>query len=258
MNVRAARPDDYEAWLRFWSYLGLDATPPSRERFVAGICPHTSFLEEEGALVAYNLGFAFGARGDVRQIAVSPAFRRRGVGTQLMAAVAAKLRAAGCTEWRLEVRADNTAAIALYHAVGMTKLRDLFTLRITREAATRFAQPGLSELVSSDDDARLEAALDLGAGQVLRWRTFRATAPQVRVGHDAMAQIIRDFAPDHGLLLPFLAPTAGVAKTLMSAAIRDAPAEYELQLPGGPVHAALLEAGARPLEHLYEFAGALT
>gem|GEM_PF-5557737 len=97
-----------------------------------------------------------------------------------------------------------------------------------------------------DDDARLEAALDRGAGQVRRWRTFRANAPQVRVGHDAIAQIIRDFAPDHGLLFPFLAPSAEIAAQLVAAALPDAPGEYEVQLPDGPVHAALLAASARP------------
>src|SRR6201999_2400135 len=87
-------------WLRFWSYLDIAGTPPERERWIEHLAPHTMVLEDGSELVAYNLSFAFGDRGDVRQVAVSPNARRRGVGKALMAAVAAKLRAAGCREWR--------------------------------------------------------------------------------------------------------------------------------------------------------------
>ncbi len=94
-------------------------------------------------------------------------------------------------------------------------------------------------------------------GQIARWRAFRSTSPQVRIGHDALIQIKRDFAPDRGLLFPFLAPSVAVARQLLYAALRDAPARYELQLPGGPIHDALLAAGAVPLEHLFELTGTI-
>src|SRR4051812_4467155 len=118
MQARPATPADYEAFTRFWEQLGLGTPAPPLAHWVEHLCPQTIFLEEDGVLAAYNLSFAFGKRGDVRQIVVDRAFRGRGVGKLLMAEVAAKLRAAGCTQWRLETHATNTAAMALYRAVG--------------------------------------------------------------------------------------------------------------------------------------------
>jgi len=260
MHVRAARPDDYDAWLEFWSYLDIPGTPPPRERWATHLCPHILFLEDAGELVAYNLAFAFGDRGDVRQVAVAPGARGRGVGKALMAAVAAKLRAAGCREWRLEVRADNAPALALYRSAGMMPHHDLHTVRISHSDCERFAacRSGMHAVtaVVADDDAALEAALDLGRGQIARWRAFRSSSPQMRVGTTAMMQVIRDFAPELGLLFPFAAPDADVAAHLIAAAL-PGPAMYEIQLSQAPIHAALLAAGAVPREHLIEFSGAL-
>jgi ribosomal protein S18 acetylase RimI-like enzyme len=261
MHERAARPDDYDAWLGFWGELGLTSTPPTRERWLAGILPNTIFLEEDGVLAAYNLSFAFGARGDVRQVAVAPEFRKRGVGKQLMAAVAAKLRAAGCTDWRLEVRADNAPAIALYRAAGMQPLRDLHIVRMARDACEHFAASRSGRYAATavipDDDARLEAAFDLGAGQIQRWRTFRPQSPIVRIDFDAMTQINRELSVDRGLLFPFEAPDPDHAAHLMAEALPNMPMAYELQLARPALHRALLAAGAIPEEHLIEFTGQL-
>src|SRR4051812_22184281 len=262
MQVRAARPEDYDAWLAFWAQLELGHSPPARERWVEHLAPHTIFLEDDGAPVAYNLSFAFGGRGDVRQVVVDQAARRRGVGKQLMAAVAAKLRAAGCTEWRLEVKADNAAAIALYRAAGMAPHHDVFTVTIARADAQRFASAKsgtyAAVAVVANDDAALEAALDLGAGQVARWRTYRAHCPMIRVGHDAMTHVWTDFAPDLALLFPFAAPDPDVAAHLLAEALaRSTHAAYEIQLTSADVHAALLAAGAVAKDQLVEYAGAL-
>ncbi|MEO8550225.1 MAG: GNAT family N-acetyltransferase [Kofleriaceae bacterium] len=262
MHVRAARPDDYDAWLSFWAQLELGHPPPARERWVEHLAPHTIFLEDDGVLVAYNLSFAFGQRGDVRQVVVDQAVRRRGVGKQLMAAVAAKLRAAGCTEWRLEVKADNTAATALYRAAGMAPHHDVYTVTIARADAERFAAgksgTQVTSAVIAEDDAALEAGLDLGAGQIARWRAYRAHCPMVRVGHEAMTQVWTDFAPDLALLFPFAAPDPDVAAHLIAEALALSPQPaYEIQLTGAPIRAALLAAGAVAKDELVEYAGAL-
>jgi ribosomal protein S18 acetylase RimI-like enzyme len=261
MHERAARSDDYDAWLRFWGELGLRSTPPTREHWLTGILPSTIFLEEDGVLAAYNLSFAFGTRGDVRQVAVAPEFRKRGVGKQLMAAVATKLRAAGCTDWRLEVRADNAAAIALYRAAGMQPLRDLHTVRMARDACEHFAASRSGRYAATavvpDDDARLEAAFDLGAGQIHRWRTFRPQCPIVRIGFEALMQINRELSAEHGLLFPFDAPDSDMAAHLMAEALPNMPLVYELQLARAQLHRAMLAAGAHPEEHLIEFTGQL-
>jgi len=262
MEVRAARPEDYDAFIPFWAQLGLEQGPPPRERWVEHLAPSTIFLEEGGRLAAYNLSFAFGARGDVRQVVVDRAFRRRGVGKQLMAAVAAKLRAAGCREWRLEVVAGNAAAIALYRAVGMRPLRDLHAVKIARADAEAFAAtasgPRRVEPVTADDDPALEAALDLGAGQLARWRTYRAHCPMIRVGHDAVTHVWHDFMPGCALLFPFVAPDAQTAAHLLATTLTLAKADrFELALCQPHLHAALVAAGAVDHEHQLEMAGPL-
>jgi ribosomal protein S18 acetylase RimI-like enzyme len=60
---------------------------------------------------------AFAHRG-VLGMGVVPEYRGRGVGRALVEATLAAARSKGLARIDLEVRADNTAAIGLYHAVG--------------------------------------------------------------------------------------------------------------------------------------------
>ena len=55
---------------------------------------------------------------DVMNLAVAPAFRRRGIGSALLAALERQLTAHGAVWLTLEVRASNEGAIALYEGRG--------------------------------------------------------------------------------------------------------------------------------------------
>jgi [ribosomal protein S18]-alanine N-acetyltransferase len=55
---------------------------------------------------------------EILNLAVAPAFRRHGVGTDLLDAVLAWARGSGATQAMLEVRAANDAALRLYHRHG--------------------------------------------------------------------------------------------------------------------------------------------
>jgi ribosomal-protein-alanine N-acetyltransferase len=55
---------------------------------------------------------------EIITLGVLPAFRRRGIGAQLMAAAEATAAAAGALRLFLEVAVDNTAALALYRTRG--------------------------------------------------------------------------------------------------------------------------------------------
>ena len=117
--------EDYDAFVRAAAELGIEGAPPPHEVFACHVAPYAFFLETAaGELAAYALCRGYGKRGDVRQIVVMPAFRRRGVGTRLLAKVAERLRRAGCSDWRLEVRSDNAAgddpnAVPLYPTLYM-------------------------------------------------------------------------------------------------------------------------------------------
>lgn len=61
--------------------------------------------------------------GYVDYLGVDPAFRRRGLGTELVRAGVATLSALGCTRFHLTVREANDGARALYRGLGFTEER---------------------------------------------------------------------------------------------------------------------------------------
>jgi GNAT superfamily N-acetyltransferase len=263
VRVRAARDDDgdFAAFIGFWRELGLEQAHPDRAKWSAQLCPTTIYLvDADDRPAAYALTFALGARGDVRQIAVAPSDRRRGLGRELMRVVAARLRAAGCTDWRLEVRADNAPAIALYRAAGMRVLRSVHAVKLTRAQLERFAATATTQVVelARDDEAAVETQLDLGRGEIARWRRSHGDAPFGRVGTTGLVHVWRDFMPERALVFPLRAPDAEVTAALVAFALAhtDKP-ELEVYVERPEVHAALVAIGAELLEHQYEMGGEL-
>lgn len=81
----------------------------------------------DAALAGYALTFF--RRGStvarLYSLAVAPALRGNGVGRVLLDDVADQARVRGCDQIRLEVRADNAAALRLYAAAGFAPLARL-------------------------------------------------------------------------------------------------------------------------------------
>ncbi|GBD43601.1 Ribosomal-protein-alanine acetyltransferase [bacterium HR40] len=71
-------------------------------------------------------GFALvrivGEESELLSIGVAPAFRRRGVGRELLRACLERCRRAGCTTMFLEVAVDNLAAQRLYESHGFRRV----------------------------------------------------------------------------------------------------------------------------------------
>ena len=105
----------------FWSEL---AHPGSRWYVVAE--------DGAGALVGYAGLMVSGAEADVQTVAVAPSAQGRGLGSELVRALVAEAARRGATSLLLEVRADNEAAIRLYHRHGFERI----SLR------RRYYQPG--------------------------------------------------------------------------------------------------------------------
>ena len=95
----------------FWSEL---AHPESRTYLVA--------QGSDGAILGYAGVMAVGADADVQTIAVAPAAQGQGLGGTLLEALVDVARRAGATSLLLEVRADNTGAIALYERHGFDRI----------------------------------------------------------------------------------------------------------------------------------------
>jgi len=121
---RQARREDYPVYARLWLEMKIGPRPFELETWDREYRAHTTFLEtDKGELVAYGLALPIGAHADVLDVVVDPAWRGRGLGRQMMAVLAANLRARGCREWRLVVRPNNDQAIALYKSFGLVVVK---------------------------------------------------------------------------------------------------------------------------------------
>lgn len=66
----------------------------------------------------YFLGNRVGEEAEVYRIAVTPRFRKMGVGKKLMETFLTETREAGVSSWFLEVRSRNREAIGFYESIG--------------------------------------------------------------------------------------------------------------------------------------------
>ncbi|MCM8733589.1 GNAT family N-acetyltransferase [Azospirillum sp. A1-3] len=97
----------------------------------------------EGPPLAYGVvGFHAGTRfARLTSFAVAPGNRGQGIGRRLLAALEEAAAAHGCVGIRLEVRADNAAAIALYIAAGYRRFAEYPDYYEDGMAALRLEKP---------------------------------------------------------------------------------------------------------------------
>ena len=81
------------------------------------------FVAEEGGgsaarVVGYVVALVMSDEGEIADLAVDPAARRRGLGALLLARVMEEMDRRGVRALYLEVRASNVAALGLYRAHG--------------------------------------------------------------------------------------------------------------------------------------------
>lgn len=75
-------------------------------------------VDERGGVTGYVVAHFGADEGEILNLAVAPAERRRGTGRALVERVMVALREAGVRSVFLEVREANTAARRLYESVG--------------------------------------------------------------------------------------------------------------------------------------------
>jgi hypothetical protein len=98
--------------------LGVDDPIVTRERFVTETMPRVLVADAGGTIAGYALFDVMAETGYVRNIVSAPDQRRTGVGVALMTAMRDRFVAAGATQWCLNVKPGNVAAIALYERFG--------------------------------------------------------------------------------------------------------------------------------------------
>ena len=125
-------PDDYPAARLLWEHAGSGihlrrSDEPEEIHKKLQRDPDLFLVAEDGGrLVGTVMGGFDGRRGMVYHLAVDAGYRTRGVGSQLMEALEARLRRKGCLRCYLLVTRDNQAAIEFYQRRGWAEMDDLF------------------------------------------------------------------------------------------------------------------------------------
>lgn len=78
--------------------------------------------EYDGVIAGYCGMWTVLGEGNITNMAVAEAYRKKGIARQLMEAVHREARRKDVNTFFLEVRQSNTAAISLYNAMGYTQI----------------------------------------------------------------------------------------------------------------------------------------
>jgi ribosomal-protein-alanine N-acetyltransferase len=126
VTIRPATAADLDAVVELeQTCLGADAWSRGLvEQGIAAALPTVSYLvaDVDGVVVGHAVASAAGDDAELQRIAVDPAYRRRGLAGELLAAVEQRAAADGAARLLLEVREDNTAAAAFYESRGFVEV----------------------------------------------------------------------------------------------------------------------------------------
>jgi ribosomal protein S18 acetylase RimI-like enzyme len=117
-------PADYEPVFALWRsiekgvHTGRSDTPAEIEKKLTRDPDLFLVAEADGEIIGSVIGGYDGRRGLVYHLAVDSQFRGRGVGSQLMEALEARLRTKGCLKCYLLVTTDNPEAEIYYQQRG--------------------------------------------------------------------------------------------------------------------------------------------
>jgi GNAT superfamily N-acetyltransferase len=261
LTTRDAAAGDHDDFVRFVAELQTSDQPPELARWVADFMPHTFFLEEHGRKVGYAFVEVFGDLGYVRHVVVDASARGRGVGRTLMDVIAARLRAARCRRWELNVKLDNVPAVRLYQSLGMTQQYASRVVRMDWTDALRMpVEPGVTARdIDPAEDSGVERDLGLPDGKILR---LRAMTEQVLVQLLDAEEARRGFArfdADFPGAFPFRVTSPRYASALLRALhAHRSPEHAWLQLvieDDADTAQLLLDSGARLVFDILHFAG---
>jgi GNAT superfamily N-acetyltransferase len=263
--IRAARADDYDAFVVLRRELGVDDPVPSEERFANHLVPRMLVYERRRQVQGYVLYAKLTASGHIASLVVSPGERGGGVGTALMMAAAQQLRARGLTgDWHLNVKADNAPAIRLYERLGFQVLHHSVMLRFAWEDLSRLPADPATMMVRPVADAviaDIERALGIIGGRLELSRS-RGIGVTLQLRDEQLAAVgVACFDPAFPGAYPFCVARPSLAGALLRALEPYArPGDRELQI--GIEHDdaladTLIAAGAVVRHRLLHYAGPL-
>ena len=230
-NIRNATADDYHTFARLFRELGAEDPVPTAERFATDFLP-TTLIAEHGGLPSAGYAFFRPLTGVVHltHLVTAPDARRRGIGRALMAEVAQRARANGCTTMQLNVHPTNTAAIRLYESIGLDRVHENRGLKIAWSivdglAPDAVALAPLARPVEPEDDERLEAEWEMPKGvlaeqRVRPNRVLRSLASAF--GRNAVAVFDLGFPGAYPFRAPDLLSALSLLRALRPLAAGDA------------------------------------
>ncbi|MCP3144226.1 GNAT family N-acetyltransferase [Pyxidicoccus xibeiensis] len=252
--------------MRLFAELGVEDPPPPEAVWAAELAPMTVFAEgPEGQVVAYAAADPMGELGYVGQLVVDPRARGQGLGRWMMERLAERLRGQGCQRWALMVKRDNATALGLYTSVGMRRVREGVTLKVTRAhlATLPPAPAGLDVVPAAPADwAPLTAAFGMMPGKLARFAT-RASHQLLRLAQAGTPGELgmMDLRAGARLLFPFFAVSPGHARALLESAFArmgdGVDALTVVLADDARLEGLLREAGAHVCHETYELRGPL-
>jgi ribosomal protein S18 acetylase RimI-like enzyme len=123
LQIRTYDESDERAVTTLWKEVFAYTTPhndPARSiRRKISVQRELFFVAQvDGRVVGTVMGGYDGHRGWIYSLAVTPAARRRGIGTALMKHVERELAQRGCPKINLQLLAANAATVAFYKSLG--------------------------------------------------------------------------------------------------------------------------------------------
>jgi ribosomal-protein-alanine N-acetyltransferase len=121
-TIRLMREDDIEQIALLEDRLFVDPWPKQNfsDELKNGKKSFSYVIESERQIIAYLVAWCYADEIHIGNIAVVPAYRRRGLARKLLDYIVKVCD--GCNELFLEVRESNLAAIALYDKIGFKVL----------------------------------------------------------------------------------------------------------------------------------------
>lgn len=264
MALRPARPEDHGTFARLFVELGVPEPPPPPAVWEAELVPLTWFHDGPEGPLAYVVADVLGDLGFVVQLVVEASVRRQGLGRSILEEVAARFRERGCRRWGLNVKPDNTAALALYGSLGMRPVREASTLAVSQlqVQALPVAPAGLEVVpVAETDWEPLTEAFRMMPGKLARFAK-RSSHKLLRLTGAGEPEPMRLGMMDlrqGGALFPFFAATPGHARALLEDAFRRESAETlrVTVTDDAPLRELLRGAGAKVVLETLELQGPL-
>jgi len=263
IKFEPATREHFADYVRLFPELRVDDPLPSADDWVERLAPDTVFALSAGAVVGYGYAQALGEDGYVRNGVSDPAQRGRGVGRALMLELRRRLVARGCVRWQLNVKVDNTPALALYQSLGLVGDFRTWVLRAPTTGSLALSASPLRALTCErgpEFDSALQAHFAVPPGLLARHRT----KPDARVfvcELDGAPVALAPFDPAFPGCFPFRLLDERCASAILDPLLRLVPSgRPHLQLVlerDEPAARVLLAAGAKLFFEIQHMSGRL-